>query len=322
MQNEDGLEKDLDIVFALVSKPSQARWPKNGALGVNGDTVESQPFFSVERARKDIAAIYDDGFISSDRAGALDACVLSHGLPMEMTRYDRIMDAFGPKDLVTAERLISIFSGATPPEPGSGAARFDLCREGAICGLPNCGRYPRHGKVYPEGITLGVDGIVFSAQRVQTTLTNGLTRGLFVPTEESRIMEQAAQSDLASGDAIYRADKLGAFTKGDHLSEMLDIVFGIAQPTQPPGIVRHIHHAHLYAVNGHEIEQGIFSDYDAELLFKASVEKGILVESDLPDLRKALAELHLPAGSEEMSPYTSGAARNALESLLNLFRQL
>jgi len=98
------------------------------------------------------------------------------------------------------------------------------------------------------------------------------------------------------------------------LAMMLDIVFGIEQPTQPPGIVRHVHHGHLYAVNGHEIEEGFFSDYDAELLFKVSVERGVLAESDLPGLRKDLAELHLPAGNEETSPYT---VASTLQRVLN-----
>jgi len=161
MQNADGPKHDLEIVLSIVNKPSQIRWPKSVAFGVSGGAIDGPQRFSVESARKEIAELLGDGFITSDRAGSLDACVLSHGLPMEKTRYDRIMESYGAKDLMLARSLIDVFSGAVPPEPGSGAARFDLCREGIICGLPNCGRYPRHGKLYPDRITLGIDGCSF-----------------------------------------------------------------------------------------------------------------------------------------------------------------
>jgi len=321
--------RKFDVTFGLVSKPSRAGWPIHGAFALRtggGLVCESQPVFSVQTGREEIADLLKRGIIDSDRAGALNSALISSGLPKETTRYDLIIGRSGPTQ--TDERMISHFSGALPPEDGSGPARFELCVHGKLCKLPNCDRYPAHGRLFAENIASGIERLVFSVSMAETILEKGVKTGVFLPVEAEKIRPQVIGTSFNPElekieDGITRADQLVQCVSPDNgLDGLLDGVFGLCVPEKPARFEPCSgDHMHFFFMDDRQLDNGVWHQYDAQLLLQRAWKMGFISSSERDRLLKEVPSLGLPSGSKQESHYENPLLQ--LQSLIgHMVRQI
>ncbi len=259
--------------------------------------------FSIEACREYILEGIEAGALDGDRAGELDRVIIATSLPLNLSRYDRLIKKFDP---ASAHRLVNRFCGQTPPEEGSGPARFEQCTESRICGHKNCHQYPRHGIFYPNGINSAYASIVFSQAGAQETLRIAVESGLMLP-EEAIVLECDA-SGLSSSANAEQADRFTASAPNKDWCDHLDVIFGLRQIQKPARFASCREGGsciHLYCYDDHEIGIRVNSLFDADFMTTRACDHGMITPEDADRLKAEIPALDLPAGSEKESMYTN-----------------
>lgn len=294
------------VTFGLITHPAKHAWPTHGCFMLtlqDGNALESRPMFSVQACREYIKDGMDAGALNGDQAGELDRVVIATSLPQQLTRYDRLVKKFDP---ASAHRLVNRFCGQTPPEEGSGPARFVECTDGRICEQENCQQYPRHGVFYPNGINSACAGIIFSQASGQETLRTAIESGLMQPEEADALLHDV--SLLSSSANAEQADRFTASVPSKDWYDHLDVIFGLRQIQKPARFAscreggRCIH---LYCYDDRELGVGVGSLFDAYLMTTRAYDNGMITPGEADRLKGEIPALDLPAGSEKESMYTN-----------------
>jgi len=294
------------VVFDLVRGPTTKGWPTRGQHAIilpEGSIASDDEFFSVEALRGSLKDLIDRGLLSTDQASDIEREARELGLPHNRTRFDRLIAAPG-LDAADKHRLISVFSGATSAEEGSGSARFEQCQGGSLCQLPNCGHYPTHGALYPEGIVTSYGHLVFSTGSAIQRLQLGIDQGVFLPENEELLMQQIGRAGLGSSAELTRAEMLMRcnLDRGQ-LAAYLGVVCGLNTPHDPTRFEACGNHAHLYAFDRVEVGHRVSTRYDAERLMRVAIDSGRISTDAQLALSAQLDALELPSGSAETSSF-------------------
>lgn len=294
------------VTFGLITHPAKHAWPIHGCFMLtlpDDNALESRPMFSVQACREYILEGMEAGALNGDQAGELDRVIIATSLPQKLTRYDRLTKKFDP---ASAHRLVNRFCGQTPPEEGSGPARFVECRDGRICEQENCHQYPRHGVFYPDGINSTCADIIFSQAGGRETLRIAVESGLMLPEEAIALQDGA--SGLSPSANAEQADRFTSSVPRQDWFDHLDVLFGLRQIQKPARFAscreggRCIH---LYCYDDRELGVGVGSLFDAYFLTTRAYDNGMITPGEADRLKAEIPALDLPAGSERESMYTN-----------------
>lgn len=253
--------------------------------------------FSADVCRDLIQRFVKAGDLNGDRAAELERQIITLGLPVAETRYDKISKAFTNNP--NYERMIGIFCGALPPEKDSGSARFEPCERGKHCKSEFCAEYPSHVVLVLEGIALHYGSLIFSQEGAKDLIDKAVEQGLLIQEEADVLMPRLVE--LSASSEAERADKLCQHLSDEILTRELELAFGFRRRDDPPRFDPCRDHYHLRIDDSADLGMRLKNEFDVRLTLDTLMQSGLLSKEEQTKLLDDLAALNLPPGSKEES---------------------
>lgn len=291
------------VRFQICKEDECAVWPAHGniILTSHDGTKKSPPSFSRAASRLHLKAVVDDGLVDGDAAGAVDCEIRASSLSDAVTIDDRLVRS---KGYPTCKSVIDLRYGVTPPFPGSGPTRVEMCTDGA-CDFAYCSKMPPHALLFLANF--GKPALTtFSHETATKYAGTAVEYGVFTPQDEEAVIE--GLNGLKLEKKVTRTDRMIA-SGSPHLEAILEYHFGIVP--LPDGVtpvsfeicggalearMDDFRHAHLN-VYGFDTTSGVYSKTIANKLVDGLINDGFIDPAEGTRLANEIDAAKLPPES-------------------------